>query len=330
MATVSRHINASGYVSRRAGERIDAAVVELGFRPSIVARTLVTGRSKLVGFLVSDLANPFSVEVAQGIHDRAFEAGWSALIAMTDGDAVKESRSLDLLVGRHIDGLVLTPLEGGAGDEMLRALVSRGVPVVLLGSSLPGARVDKVTSDTIGGEMAAVRHLLKFGHKRIALVGADRERGVAVGRLEGYRRALEEVDVRADDALILSTSLDRDGGAEALGDLVDLGDLPTAVACVNDEIAVGVILEASRRGLAVPRDVSVVGFDDTSMAAYSAPPLTTVRQPTRLMGAAAVEFILSRLKAPELESREQRFACELIVRASTGPPRPRSEGFTFD
>lgn len=320
-ATVSRHVNKSGYVSERAARRIDAVAAELGFRSSTAARSLTTGRTMLVGFVVSELTNPFTVEVAQAVGDRAFEAGYSTLICGTNGESAKEAQSLALLQDHHVDGLIVTPPETEQGDAMLRRMHERGVPVVLLGRRLDPPGPDRVTTDTRGGEEQATRHLLDLGHERIAFAGGDRRMGIALGRLEGYLGALRAAGREPDEALIVPAGTDREGGAEALSALLGLADPPTALVTVNDEMALGAMQEARRRGLSAPGDISIVGFDDTVLAAHATPALTTVEQPKELLGRTAVEMIMARLEEPGRPPQEVCLACRLVVRESSGPRR---------
>lgn len=321
MATVSRHINRSGYVGIGAGARIEAAIAELGFHPNTRARSLATRRTGLIGFVVSDLTNPFTVEVARAIQDRAYGAGWCALICNTDGDGNREAAALAVLRDHGVEGVIVTPPETQPGDEALRALVALGIPAVLVGRRLEAAVTDRVTTDTYGGERQAVRHLIRLGHTRIAFVGGDPRQGRALGRKRGYTDELRDAGLDHLEELVIAGKLDREGGAETMARLLCLDPIPTAVVTVNDAMALGAIQEAARQGLAVPQDISVVGFDDIAMAAHALPPLTTVAQPKRELGQTAVDLLLARIGSQEeVSPQEVRLPCALVTRESTAPP----------
>lgn len=327
-ATVSRHVNGKGYVSEHARQRIDAAIAELGFRPSPVARSLSGGRSGLIGFMASDLTNPFTVEVAQAMQARAYELGWAALVCGTDGQAERGVMALGVLEDRRVDGLIVTPPETRAADAILRRLAAAGTPVVLLGRRLAGTNCDRVTADTRDGALQAVRYLIGLGHRRVGFVGPPQAGKNVAGRFRGYLDALGEAGLKRDPGLIVGASLDREGGAAALAELWRRRRHPSALVTVNDEVAVGALQEAARRSVVVPDELSVVGFDDTIVASYTVPPLSTVAQPKTDLGRRSVELIMDRLQDPDRPAREVRFGCQLVVRDSTARPRAEDANVT--
>ena len=322
VGTVSRYLNGSGYVSQRARQRIQAAIEQLGFVPSGVARSLSTKKTGLIGFVVSDLANPFTAEVARGLQDHADAYGYNVIICNTDGQDDRTLRMLRALREHEVEGLVITPPETPVIQAELVRMRRSGVPMVLIGMRLPGEPVDRVTTDTYSGAVSAVRFLLDLGHRRIGLIGGSTVLRIALGRRQGYIDALRAAGIDPDPVMMTEVPLDREGGMEAARQLLDLPHPPTAIFSVNDAAALGAIQEAFRRGLSVPEDLSVVGFDDIALAAHSHPPLTTVAQPKQLMGREAIDLLLARIQGTSsLPAVEIRLPCELVVRGTTSQYR---------
>ncbi|MGG7510234.1 LacI family DNA-binding transcriptional regulator [Plantibacter sp. YIM 135249] len=318
IGTVSRFVNGNGYVSAASEEAIRAAIAATGYVPNNAARSLTTKRSGLIGFITSDLINPFTALLAQSMALRASESGHSVLTAVTDGDEARALEVITALRGQQVDGLVVTPPESAAVNAYLETITGSGTPVVLVGMELD-TPADRVSSDTYGGAKAAVEHLLRLGHTRIAFVSRAPAESFARGRYRGYCDALAEHGITVDPQLVFGL----DDTASALGDATGLAlERATAVFAVNDLVALGVAQEAHRRGRRVPEDLSVVGFDDIALAGVSSPPLTTVRQPTEEMGQSVIDLLLARLADPSIPASATRHDCSLVVRGSTAPPRP--------
>lgn len=318
IGTVSRYLTGNGYVSDKTRRRIADAVAELGFIPNRAAASLVTKKTGLWGFVVSDLRNPFTAEIASAITEFAHEAGYGVVLADSMGDPDRAIDTVQRLRGHDVDGLIITPPESPALLDLLTA-AAQSQPIVGIGMRTDPLAFDLVTSDTRGGAARAVSYLVGLGHRRIAYLGSDRQ---ASGRYLGYQDALAEHGVPPDPAIVLHGSLDREFGHRAAETLL-LGDRPpTAVFCANDAVALGVLQGAGRLGIRVPDDISVVGFDDVDLAGHSTPPLTTVGQPMREMGRAAVELLLGRLRdSHPLPPTEIKLATVLVERESCAPPR---------
>ena len=319
IGTVSRYLNEKGYVGETARERIKVAIEELGFRPSGIARGLTHKRTYMLGFVVSDLLNPFVPEIVRGAQDLADDAGYCLLLYNTDGDGPREARALKLLYERRVDGLILTPPETREGNQSIYELHMLGIPIVLVGRNLKTAIVDRVTTETYTGAIEAVMHLAALGHQRIAFIGG--QRGLASGRRQGYLDGLSQAGLSVDESLIVETPLTRESGAQAMAYLLEMERPPTGVFAANDISAIGAMQEAAQRGWRIPADISLVGFDDVALAAQTLPPLTTIAQPKTQLGQTAVERLLARIEhADEWSPREIRLPCELIVRGSTTAP----------
>lgn len=324
VGTVSRFLNDSGYVSKSARERIQEAIFSVGYVPNSAARSLTTKRTGLIGFVTSDLVNPFSAELAHGIADRAAQRGFCVLNAVTEGSEQRILQTLRVLREHSVDGLIVAPPETPRVKRELGALAESGLPMVLLGMRLRPDTTDRIATSTYEGARAAVEHLVGLGHRRIALITGNRRRKIAVDRYRGYYDALAAAGLPYDERLVVEVALNRTGGAAALAGLVGRRNRPTAVFTVNDATALGAMQEAARRGIRVPADLSVVGFDDVDLAAHGVPPLTTVAQPKREMGALAIDLLTERMAgtAPAWPV-EHRLDCTLMVRASTAPPKRR-------
>ncbi|HWE61936.1 MAG TPA: LacI family DNA-binding transcriptional regulator, partial [Chloroflexota bacterium] len=283
VATVSRLLNGSGYVGAMSRERIQAAVAELGYEPNMLARSLVTKRSGMLALLLTDIENPFSAQIARGVQDVVQAAGYVPIICNITDDARSEIETVRLLRRRRIDGIILTPSQGEWHQEVTRGLYElceRGLAMVCIGRHLVHPRADEVSTDTTHGAMAAVAHLTALGHRRVGFIGGRISRGVALGRLTGYRAGLAAAGIAVDPALIREGDLDEESGRRETHVLLEGARSPTAIFCVNDRMAFGALAALSTLGLRAPEDVSVVGFDDIPLAALVNPPLTTVRQPT--------------------------------------------------
>ncbi len=315
MATVSHVVNATRYVSPELAGRVREAMHELGYRPNGTARSLRLQRTQTIGLVVPDI-NPFFAELARIIEDEGFAAGYTTILGNADGSPERERRYVETLLSKQVDGLIL----GSTRDDptTLEVLLGRpGTPLVLVDRDLPAVGADIVLADHVGGGYALTRHLLDLGHRRIACITGPEELTSSRSRAEGYLRALAEEGIEPPSAWLRPGAFAFEGGRQAMAQLLDEDPTPTAVFATNDLMAVGAMRELDDRGLAVPGDVSVGGFDDSLPAALISPALTTVRQPLPEMGRAAVELLRRRMEGVEAEARRVVLPTELVVRAST-------------
>lgn len=319
-ATVSRVVNANGHaVSGHTRERVLRAVRTLGYAPHPIARGLRTRTTQTIGLIVPDIANPFYPALARGVEDAARRAGYTVVLCNTDERPGRERAYLDLLRRRLVDGFVFATV--GANLSHVRQLRHDGIPVVLVARSVPGSDADAVVVDNEHGGYLAARHLIELGHRRIAHLGGPSRLQVSRDRLRGYRRAIEEAGLRFDPSLVAAGAFRIEAGGSMMTSL--LRRRPTAVFAANDLIAIGALSALRDAGRSVPADVAVVGFDDIPYAALAAPPLTTVAQPARLMGALASERLLARLRGEGGEAHTIVLEPELVVRASSGGEEQR-------
>jgi LacI family transcriptional regulator len=291
--TVSHALNGRRPVSEATRRRVLDAIEELGYRPNVVARGLRAGRSLTIGLVIPDITNPFYPVLARGLQDVLGPAGYDEIVTNTNGERDLERHALDKMISRQVDGIAFAVFHTHADD--LRPVIDAGIPVVRLGGrqALPG--VDLVHSDDEGSAAEAARYLLRGGFRRIAFVCGPAAEGPAAERVAGYRAALAEAGVAVDPELVVYTEFSRAGGAEGVGRLLELPVPPDAVMCANDMMAIGAVDAARERGLRVPDDLAVMGFDDIEAASLVTPALTTMANPAREIGRACARLLLERI-----------------------------------
>ncbi len=303
VSTVSRALAGSPRVTGDTKERIEAAVRQTGYVVNQVAQGLRLQRSRQLLVLLPTIANPFFAEVVQGIEEAAGAAGYGVLVGSTEGDPAREAVLARQLLTGVVDGLVLLTGRIPTGLDV-GALAGQ---VVAVSETIEGADLPTVSIDNTAAALDAVNHLIALGHRRIAHIAGPPRNVLTAQRIAGWRAAVggEIAPVFGDFTMT--------SGEAAMASLLARSPRPTAVFCANDEMAIGAIKAARDAGLRVPEDLAVIGFDDISFAAFTYPPLTTIRQPRRSFGAAAVAALLDGHPPPNL-------AYTLITRASTARP----------
>ncbi|MEU2880734.1 LacI family DNA-binding transcriptional regulator [Streptomyces sp. NPDC007070] len=274
--TVSNVVSGTGPVAEATRARVQAALDELGYRPNLAARNLRAGRTGLIGLVIPELHSPYFGELAGLIVEAARQRSWTVAIDQTYGDGEAERRLLEGTGGRVVDGLVISPWSLRPEELTARA---RDLPLVLLGEQPAPGLADRVAVDSVLAADEATTHLLRTGRRRIAAIGPQPHlhNGTARQRLEGHLRALRRAGLESEEALRRPVrSLHRRDGAEAMTALLDSGARPDAVFAFSDELALGALHVAHERGLRVPEDLSLVGFDGIEDGRYAHPPLTTV------------------------------------------------------
>ena len=328
VGTVSNVLNRPDVVAESTRGRVQAAIKSLGFIRNESARQLRAGRSRTIGLVVLDVANPFFTDVARGVEDEASEAGLAVILCNSDDKQVKESRYLELLEEHRVQGILITPVSGA--DERLARLQRRGTPVVLVDSRSPSRGQCSVSVDDVLGGDLAVSHLLAAGHERIAFVGGPMSVRQVADRRDGALRALGRADGRASELRVIETNaLNVSAGQQAGATLAELPaeTRPTAVFCANDLLALGVLQEMTAHRIRVPESVALVGYDDIEFAAAAAVPLSSVRQPRHQLGRSAAQLLIAETLAEGAhEHRQVVFEPELVIRRSSqvGGRRPPS------
>lgn len=317
-STVSRALQHSPLINHETAEKIRRIATESGYRASAVARSLVMRHTRTIGTVVTTIADPFAAGVVAGIEDAANDHGFSVFLANSNADPEREVRVVRSFEERRVDGIIVTSSRAGAVyTPMIEQL---RVPIVLLNNQHPSEFVHSVMIANTEASFEATQYLVKLGHRRIAYLGDQFGGQSDSERFAGYRRALDAADIPFLPELMVHGNGKAEGGAPAMAQLLALPQPPTAVFCYNDMTALGALLQIRNRGLRVPQDISLIGFDDLYLAQYTEPPLTTVRQPMRQMGRLAMETLLQLLSGSE-SVQSTKVPGELIIRESTAPPK---------
>jgi LacI family transcriptional regulator len=318
ISTVSHVINNSRAVSKDTRRRVEDAMEELGYQPNTLARNLRRQQTQSLGMVVPDSANPFFAEVTRGIEDASFEKNYSVILCNSEGDLERQAAYTNLLIQNQVAGIVF--VAAGVSTELVEDLRRRRVPLVVVDRAVPNVEVNSVMTDHNQGGRLATRHLIDLGHSRIACISAGSHLSPSAERVTGYMETLWENNIAVDKRLIVRGDFQYQSGYEAANVLLELPVPPTAVFACNDLMAVGCISAAAERGLRVPQDLSVVGFDDVKLASFTNPPLTTVAQPMRQIGKLAVEMLIESITDIDAPVRVEKLDTKLVVRRSTARP----------
>ena len=322
--TVSRVLNAAQTVRESTRSRVLAAISELGYVPSPMAQGLIANRSHALGLVSAEISDPFFAEVVAGAEVETRRRGYYLMVASVEDHARDDERGyLHLMLTRRVEGLIVARPTEPLSRERLGAAIAAGVPLVAIGSAeLPGFTL--VDVDNRDGGRQATEFLIRQGHRQIATISPSLVWPSARNRLAGYRQALTVAGLRDDPALVeVGSDWGPECGREGVSKLLDRRAGFTALFAQNDLIAIGAMRALRERGLDVPGDVSVVGYDDISVASYVHPPLTTIRQPMREVGALAARIVLDQLTAREGGVGRDGYLlpATLVVRDSVVPPK---------
>lgn len=314
-STVSRIVAGNGYVSDAAREAVALAIAELGYRPNQMARGLKSNRSNIVGAVVGDIAAPFYAQMAGGMQTGCRRGGKTILVASGHANPDDETQAILELIDRSCDGLILY-LENPVSEMANTIITQNNVPVVVIGGSICSAAMGTVQIDNFAGARDAVRFLLSQGHRKIAYFAGNMEYHDTRERLLGIDAALAEVGMSRGDIYLDCGDYSEDFGQAAAIRMLDQGAEVTAIFAGDDDIAAGVLLAVRQRGLQVPHDISIMGFDDNFHARHLTPTLTTIRQPIGLAGEMAADLLLSIIAGKTPPSTDILIPTELLRRDS--------------
>jgi LacI family transcriptional regulator len=319
VATVSRVVNKTGYVSLDLQERVQNAMRTLNYRPSALARSLRRQETQTIGILVPQLDQPFFSALVFAVEKTLFSSDYRALICSAEERRDKEDAYIEMLMRQRVDGVILVPT--GQSTDNVRRLLDEGVPVVLVDRDIPNLAINRVLCNNYPGGASAIEHLLALGHRRIGMIGGPDYSEAIIDRMNGAREALLAAGVEVDPALCITGSMPQFEMGYTMGmQLLDRSDRPTAIFAFNDVIAIGVLHAAAELGLRLPDDLSVIGFDDIPAAAYSIPELTTVAQPIYAMGEQAANLLIRHIRDSDAPVESVKLETQLIIRKSTAPP----------
>lgn len=322
-STVSRVISGNvGYMRDETRQRVIRAITELNYRPSGVARSLVSKRTHNVGLLISDVGNPFYSDVIHGAEDVAFTHGYSIFLCNTNYDLARGWAYIQSLLNKQVDGVLL--MSSSMNDEWLAELVRHQIPTVVLDWDVrqtSSHTLGVITQDFNTGIREAVDHLVKLGHRHLAHVSGPLDLSTARIRRDAFLNALAAHGIDAQRVQIIEGNLRTDGGRRALAQLLELPQRPTGVLAANDLTAIGIVWAARERGLRVPEDLSVVGLDDIPLAAEITPPLTTVALQRYKLGELAMQMLLDLQASHKAEHDylSRKLVSHLVIRQSTAP-----------
>lgn len=320
VATVSYVINKSRYVSPELTGRVEAAIEQLGYSPNAVARSLRQNRTKLIGLIVPDNSNPFFAEIAKGVEDAGFEAGYSVILCNSNASIEREMVYLDLLRSNRVEGIIF--IATSTRVEQVRPIVRAKIPAVIFYRDVPDLDVDTIRIDNFKAGYMATRHLIDLGHREIACIRPASAETPSAQRVEGFKRAMEESGLTWHPELMPQGDNRVSSGKTAVQELVESKRNFSAIFSANDAMAIGAMRALREIGYQIPRDVSVAGVDDIILASYSEPPLTTVAQPKYEAGCQAVEFLVERIEGDYNQGpRHILLETKLVVRESTIPYR---------
>ncbi len=324
IATVSRTINRVPTVDPQLAKRVWKVVAELGYYPNTQARALVSGKSRIFGLVVSEITNPFFPEIVQSFEDIAVQNNYEILLTSTVHNPKRMELAVRRMIERRVDGVAI--LTFGMEDSLVEDLRFRKVPLVFVdvGPHVPG--VSNIRINYEHGIRQAVQHLAALRHSRIAFVSGPLHLKSALARKAAFERAMQEIGLEVPAEMIVEGDHRMEGGMRALVQLVGLPVRPTAILCSNDMTAVGVMREAYEYGIVIPRDLSLIGFDDIRLSQFTTPPLTTIQMSQTLLAEYAFKALWNEVEGTSTASRGKEYdlLTNLVLRRSTALAPPIS------
>jgi DNA-binding LacI/PurR family transcriptional regulator len=321
IATVSRTINKVPTVDPKLAQRVLKAIDDLGFSPNTQARSLVSGKSRMLGLIVSEITNPFFPELIQGFEEVAVENGYEILISSTNYDTRRMESCIQRMLERKVDGVAVMTF--GIETPLLDRLAERNVPLVFVDNSPKGTLFSAIDVDYFHGIREGVQHLAVLGHRKIGFISGPLHLYSSQARQKAFLRAMAEIGLTANSEWLPEGDHTLEGGIAAMKKTLKAQDVPTAVMCSNDMTAIGVLHALYGTGYRVPDDFSVIGFDDVNIAQFTLPPLTSVQMSRRELARCAVTALRDHLE-PRPQSPVQgvyKVTTTLTVRQSTSYPR---------
>jgi LacI family transcriptional regulator len=317
-ATVSRTINRIPTVRPQLARRVWKVVEELGYFPNTQARALVSGRSRIFGLIVSEIINPFFPEIVHIFEDIAVQHNYEILMTSTVHDPERMRNAVRRLLEHRVEGVAVMTF--GMEESLLDDLRLRNVPLVFVDVGPPRPRVSNIRIDYLHGIRQAVQHLAALRHERIAFITGPLTLKSAMARKDAFVKSMEELGMTADPQLIVEGNHMLEGGEEAFGKLQALRERPTAVLCSNDMTAIGVMRKSYSEKIAVPNDLSVVGFDNIRFSEYILPPLSTIEMSQAQLGRLAFQALLNDVQreTPNPQGTEYLLQTTFVLRESTG------------
>jgi DNA-binding LacI/PurR family transcriptional regulator len=319
LSTISRALNDDPRISAETRERVKEAAQRLGYRPNLLAASFRTGITRTLGLIVMDITNPFYTDLARGAEDCAHERGYSVILGDSDASIERESLYLEVFKNRHVDGILITPVNGESIIQ--QTLQESGIPYVLIDAFESRDTASSVTVDHIEGAYQAVSHLTGLGHTQIGFLGGPLNIPPIKMMLQGYKKALSEANLKYNPEWVIDEGSEFESGYLGMQKLLEQANRVTATICTGDMLAIAAMKAVEEHGLRIPADFSLVGYDDIPMAARVTPPLTTVMQDKYELGRISSRILLHEIGA-DAGSIHQTVVLRprLRVRGSTGQP----------
>ncbi|MGP1458611.1 MAG: LacI family DNA-binding transcriptional regulator [Treponema sp.] len=319
-ATVSHVLNRTRYVSDELKARVMAAIKELNYKPNTAARRLRDGNSKAIGLIVPDCTNPFFAEIARAVDRVCFSLGYNIILCNTDNSAAHQTYYLDMLISKQVDGVIF--ISCGTPDCGIQKCETACIPAVIVDRDANIGRADRIIINNEQGGYDAAKYLIQLGFTKIGCIAGPAEISSSIRRTEGFKRALKEHGIPLNENLIYNGDFHYKGGKDAFAHFQNLPEQPEAVFACNDMMAIGFIHAAAANGVSVPGDVSVIGFDNTELAAVISPNLTTIAQPIEEIAEIATKRLLKRIEAQDGEVKRIVLEPRLIVRETCRQRNP--------
>lgn len=315
--TVSHVVNNTRFVDPETRERVLQSMSALGYQPNFLARSLRKGESKTIGLIVPDAANLFFAEVARKIEDYGFQQGYSVILGNSDNNPQKQSSYINTLLAKRVDGVIF--ISSGGEEKDLAKLREYQVPVVVADRDVPLEFADVVLVDNERGGYDATRYLLELGHRRIACITGPHDLSPSMQRIEGFQRAMKEFHLDINPEYITAGDFQFHGGELAMDQLLKRYPRPDAVFVFNDMMAFGAMSAIRKAGLEIPKDISVVGFDDIELSSAILPALTTVAQPFDEIARWTTNLLVQRMTDKSSDGKQRIILqAALVKRASAG------------
>jgi LacI family transcriptional regulator len=318
-ATVSRTINQSGAVRPETARKVWRAAAELNYYPNSHARALVSGRSRMLGLIVSDITNPFFPELVHAFEALATQHQYDLLLTSTDYQTARMTNCVRRMLERKVDGVAIMTSE--MDMALIKDLSRRGVPLVFMDVGQVGPRMSHVLIDYANGIRQAVDHVVSLGHTRVAFISGPLDLHSARTRRQAFLDGMRAHRIKPDPKLIREGTHTAEGGRQAMKAILRQRKHPTVAVCSNDWTAIGALHALDEARMQVPGDVSLVGFDDIPLVSYTSPPLTSVRMSAGDVGSTAFEALFRLIGGERLEGDVYQVPTKLVVRESTAKPR---------
>ncbi|MBZ5752421.1 LacI family DNA-binding transcriptional regulator [Metabacillus rhizolycopersici] len=312
ISTVSKVLNNTGSIGAKTRKKVEETMQKLNYQPSVAAS--VKKRIQTIGLLIPDISDPFMAQIARTIEDHGRKFGFSLIVCSTDNDLDKEIEYVSILKKKYIDGIIIAT--GLKNTTALKKLLNNEIPVALLAREVPSLAVNTVVVDDFLGAFEATSYLIKLGHQKIAMVTEDIYFPVTKLRLDGYKQALAQADLTYNGDFVAINNTSFTDALDSTLKLLNLPEPPTAIFASTEPLAIGVMQGARESGFDIPKDISIVGFDNSILAKMCYPPLTTVSQPIHEMGKKIIELLVEEIKNPKQVKQRIVMSPELIIRGT--------------